>query len=86
LLALNSGNDGVASAEAAKGGDEPTTLYVKGVLAEHTGALSAAVAYYELALKTIGQTTEGHRSVFATFRCIDRDLIAQALENVRRRL
>jgi tetratricopeptide (TPR) repeat protein len=86
LLALNSGNDGVASDEAAKGDAEPTTLYVKGVLAEHTGALSAAITYYELALKTIGQSSEGSRSIFATFRCIDRDLIAQALENARRRL
>jgi hypothetical protein len=35
LLALNSGNDDIASAEAAKGNNEPTTLYVKGALAEH---------------------------------------------------
>jgi tetratricopeptide (TPR) repeat protein len=87
LLALNSGNDGVASGEAAKGNDEPTTLYVKGALAEHMGALGAAFTYYEQALKAIDQTTTGsHRSVFDTFRCIDRDLIAQALENARRKL
>ena len=87
LLALNLGADGVASTEAAKGNGEPTAIYVKGVLAEHAGDMSAAFTYYELALKTIDHTTtEGNRSLFDTFRCIDRDLIAQALENARRRL
>jgi hypothetical protein len=83
VLALGSGSDSVASDEAAQGGEEPTALYVQGALAEHAGTLSAAIQLYELSLKRIGQTTENNRSLTDTLRCIDQDLVAQALERVR---
>jgi len=85
LLALDSGDESMASIEAQGDEPEPTALYVRGAIEERRGALLAAIRYYETALNAITQRRHGNRSVSDTLLSIDQDRIAIALENARKR-
>lgn len=63
--------------------EDPTGLYVLGMLAEHRGEKIVAIGFFERALREIGEVSSGNNGLLPPMCCLERDRINEALKQAR---